>query len=130
MREVLLGETSSEEITEVTKNNQHEVADVCRDQDVVRGFSYLVFGDRFGGIASGNAVVTLVGAVAKLQHTLELLETNPLQWHPGRTPVSSRSGRMQPLVSVTQRSVDDADTQASGLGLGESSAGRFDKRDP
>ena len=114
MCEVLLGEMSSEEIMEVTKNNQHEVADVCHDQDVVQGFSYLVFGDRFGGIASGYIVVTLVGTVAKHQHTLKLLETNPLDWHSGRTPVSSRRGRTQPLVRVTQHSVDNADTQGSG----------------
>ena len=66
MREVLLGETSPEEITKVTKNNEYEVADVRRDQDVVRGLFYLVFGDRFGGIVLGNAAVTLVGAVAEL----------------------------------------------------------------
>jgi hypothetical protein len=67
MRKVLLGETSSEEITEVAKNNEHEVADVCCDQNVVRRFFYLVFGDRFVGIVLGNAAITLVGAVAELR---------------------------------------------------------------
>lgn len=50
MCKVLLGKTLSKEITEVTKNNEHEVADVCCDQNVVRGFFYFVFRDRFVGV--------------------------------------------------------------------------------
>ena len=67
MRKVLLGETFSEEITEVTKNNENEVADVCRDQNVVRGFFYLVFGARFIGIVLRNTAITLVGTMAELR---------------------------------------------------------------
>jgi hypothetical protein len=67
MRKVLLGETFSEEITEVTKNNDHEVADVCCDHNVVRGFLDSVFGNMFVGIVLGNAAITLVGAVAELR---------------------------------------------------------------
>lgn len=66
MGKVLLGKTFSNEITEVTKNNEHEVADVCRDQNVVRWLFYLVFSDRFVGVVLRNASITLVGAVAEL----------------------------------------------------------------
>lgn len=64
---VLLGETFSKEIAEVTKNDEHEVADVCRDENVVRGFFYIVFVDRFVGIVLRNAAITLVSAVAKFR---------------------------------------------------------------
>ena len=64
---VLLGATFSNKITEVTKNKEYEVADVGGDQNVVRGFLYLVFGDRIVGIELRNAAITLVGAVAELR---------------------------------------------------------------
>ena len=64
---VLFGETFSKEITEVTKNNEHEVADVGRDQNVVRGFLYLVFGDRFVGVVLRNAAITLISTVAEFR---------------------------------------------------------------
>lgn len=66
MRKVFLGKTLSEEITEVTKNDEHEVAEVCRDQNVVRWLFYLVFSDGFFRIMLGSATITLGAAVAKL----------------------------------------------------------------
>jgi len=67
MRKVLLGETFPKEITDVTKNDEHEVADVCCDQNVVRGFFYLVFADRFVRIVLRNAAITLASAMAEFR---------------------------------------------------------------
>lgn len=64
---ILLGETFPKEIAEVTKNDEHEVADVRSDQDVVRGFLYLVFVDRFVGVVLRNAAIALVSAVTEFR---------------------------------------------------------------
>lgn len=47
MCKVLLGKALSKEVTEMAKNNEHEVADVRCDQNIVRRFFYFVFGDGF-----------------------------------------------------------------------------------
>lgn len=67
MRKVLLGETFPKEITDVTKNNEYEVADVCCDQNVVWWLFYLVFADRFVRIVLRNAAIHLVSAVAEFR---------------------------------------------------------------
>lgn len=63
---VLLGETLSEKVAEVAENNEYEVADVCRDQNVVRRFFYLVFRDGFVRVVLRDATIALVGAMAEL----------------------------------------------------------------
>lgn len=67
MHEALLGETLSKEITKVTKDNEHEVTEVRRDQDVVGGFFYFVLSNWFVGVVLGDTAIALVGAVAKLR---------------------------------------------------------------
>jgi hypothetical protein len=64
----MLGKAFPKEITKVTKDNKHEVADVCRDQNVVRRFFYLGFSDSDGvvGVVLRNAAITFVCAVTKL----------------------------------------------------------------
>lgn len=62
---VLLGETFSNEVTEMTENNEHEVADVCCDEDIIRGFFYRVFADRFVGVVLRDAAIVVITAVTK-----------------------------------------------------------------